>query len=160
MKVSTSTILSLLALLPTTLSKPFRPTAAVHSPFPNYHITNYTTGCSPAGCVYSFHVSYTSEPCTSQMCEPSFATHCQGTDIQNALVPCDNKLVTSNEIPGLSNVTLQIRHQWDQDIMTGNGGVDGRFWAVANHTVLVGVGVGENGPASFEAGVVEIGGIA
>jgi hypothetical protein len=72
---------------------------------------------------------------------------------------CDNALITSNEIPGTSNVTLQIQHTWDQDVTTGNGGVDGRFWALANYTVVNGVGVGGE-KAKFDAPVVQIGGIA
>jgi hypothetical protein len=74
------------------------------------------------------------------------------------MMVCDNALVSSNEVPGWSNVTLQVRHEWDQDVTTGNGGVDGRFWALANKTVVSGVGI--DGQASFEAGVVQIGGTA
>lgn len=168
MRASTSTstiLLSLLALLPTTLCAPVASSNAVQvqeTAFPNYSVTNYTTGCSPAGCVYDFDISYT--PASScegyaQICEPAFSTHCNGTDIQGELRACHDELITTNEIPGWSNVTLQIRHQWDQDVTTGDGGVDGRFWAVANHTVVVGVGNGGK-KASFEVGVVEIGGVA
>ena len=156
---TTSTILSLLALLPSALSTPVPRTYPAQSPFPNYSITNYTTGCSPAGCVYSFSISYVSPACTSQICEPSFSTQCNGTDIQGSLMVCDDALISSNEVPGWSNVTLQVRHEWDQDVTTGNGGVDGRFWALANTTVVNGVGVGGDA-ASFEAGVVQIGGTA
>jgi hypothetical protein len=140
-------------------------TSTTQTPFPNYSITDYTTGCSPAGCTYSFSVSYQPDPagssssCSAQICEPSFSTSCNGTDIQGSMAVCDNALITSNEIPGTSNVTLQIQHTWDQDVTTGNGGVDGRFWALANYTVVNGVGVGGD-KAKFDAPVVQIGGIA
>lgn len=158
---STTTILCLLALLPLSLSTPLpRSTTTDPSPFPNYSITDYTTGCSPGGCAYSFMVSYTPpSPCTAQICEPAFSTRCNGTDVQTGLALCEDALVSSTEIPGWSNVTLQVRHQWDQDVTTGNGGVDGRFWTVANHTVVNGVGVGGQS-ASFDVAVVQLSGLA
>jgi hypothetical protein len=146
---SSSSIL-LLSILPLALTSPILTTRQT---FPIYTVSNYTTGCSPAGCAYSFDIAYVAPPCTTTLCEPSFSTHCSGTDIQGALRPCDDALISSNETPGWSNATLQVRHQWDQDVTTGTGGEDGRFYALANYTVVDGVGV--DGPASFEIAVTE-----
>jgi len=130
--------------------------------FPLYHVTNYTTGCSPAGCTYSFDICYTSPGCSSstQVCEPSFETHCSGTDIQNGMAPCDNAEIFTNEVPGNSNVTLMVQHQWDQDVTTGSGGDDGRFNSLANHTIMSGVGTVYQGAASFDISVTEETGVA
>lgn len=163
MRASTTTaLLSLLSLaIGTPIPSSTTTTTTVRTPFPNYSITDYTTGCSPAGCAYSFTVSYTpaAAACFAQICEPAFATTCNGTDIQGGMATCADALITSNEVPGTSKATLQIMHTWDQDVTTGSGGVDGRFWALANYTVVNGVGVGGE-KASFEAGVVQISGIA
>jgi len=114
MKSPSTLFFALVALLPCALSYPYHRRELA---FPVYHVTKYTTGCSPAGCAYSFNIYYTPGPCTTP--------------------------------PGSNNSTLMVRHQWDQDVTTGTGGVDGTFASLANYTVVVGVGEGSATNASF-----------
>jgi hypothetical protein len=153
MKSPSTLFFALVALLPCALSYPYHRRELA---FPVYHVTKYTTGCSPAGCAYSFNIYYTPGPCTTppgsnttEICEPGFNTTCTGTDIQGGWRACADAVIQSNEIPGSNNSTLMVRHQWDQDVTTGTGGVDGTFASLANYTVVVGVGEGSATNASF-----------
>jgi hypothetical protein len=155
MRTSTSslalTFLSL--LLPSSLSHPTSQFTTRQNTAAQFLVTQYNTGCSPAGCTYGFNISYTAPACSAgSICEPSFSTFCQGTDIQGGYRECEDALITTDEVPETGNSTLTVQHQWDQDY----NGEDARFWAVANTTVAIGVGEFNDRNASFVVPVVEL----
>lgn len=113
-------ILLLTALVSSALALPQGPIQSGPGP---WYVTNYNPGCgtSPAGCAYSFDISYTPSYGSS---EPAFSTSCQGTDIQGAYKPCADVSVSSNDVPGVGNSTLFVQHVYTQGeatyTITGN----------------------------------------
>jgi hypothetical protein len=115
-------------------------------------VTNYKADCSLGGCIYTFNISTstTTPPASSPVAEPAFHTFCQGTNVQDALVACDDPSVSANEVNGWSNYTLVVQHQWQQEL-EGDGGV-ATYWVVGNYTIVVD---GAPAPAAFEVPQLE-----
>ncbi|KAG0649231.1 hypothetical protein D0Z07_4288 [Hyphodiscus hymeniophilus] len=93
-----------------------------------WYINNYNPGCgtSPAGCEYSFNVSYA--PAYGSL-EPALCTSCLGSNIQGGYKPCVDTSVSFNEVcrfqvPGFMNDTLFLQHVYTADgatyTVTGN----------------------------------------
>ncbi|KAG4439458.1 hypothetical protein IFR05_005070 [Cadophora sp. M221] len=110
MKTS-NTLLALTTLLTSTHALP-SPTSypPSHSKLPSWRITNFTEGCSPGGCVYSFAIA--SPSTLSPLNEPPFTTICTGTNVANKMQACHNPAITANEIPGPGEFTLVVQHEW------------------------------------------------
>lgn len=110
-----STILLLASLLSTTFALPHQSHSTTRSNSPPslgpWSIT-YNPGCgtSPAGCLYTFNISY-SPSYGSQ--EPAFSTSCQGTNIQGSYKPCADASVSSNEYSNGLNDTLMVQHVYN-----------------------------------------------
>lgn len=145
-----SSIISLATLLTLTLSAPLTERTAISSTNPpTWTVTNYETGCSPAGCVYNFNIT-TNAYSTSPVTEPAFSTYCHGTNIQDKLVECADTTVSANEVNGWSNYTLVIQHKWNQELE--NGGGVATYWIVGNYTIVVD---GSPAPTTFEVPQLE-----
>jgi hypothetical protein len=110
-----ASIIPLATLLTAALSLPqAAPTRSGPGP---WQITNYNPGCgtSPAGCAYSFKISYTPpySPDTSLPTEPAFSTHCSGNDVnQKDFKACAHSGVSQMDQPGPGESTLLVRHTW------------------------------------------------
>ncbi|PYH83006.1 hypothetical protein BO82DRAFT_401028 [Aspergillus uvarum CBS 121591] len=76
-----------------------------------WHVSNFTTGCSPGGCVYNFNILGVATKNT-----PGFNTTCSGTTTDSSsddLVSCQNPLIKSRvkaEPYPLWNVRAE--HEW------------------------------------------------
>ncbi|RAL17712.1 uncharacterized protein BO97DRAFT_334202 [Aspergillus homomorphus CBS 101889] len=74
-----------------------------------WHVSNFTTGCSPGGCVYNFNILGIATKNT-----PGFNTTCSGTtDSSDDLISCQDHLVKSRvkaEPYPLWNV--RVEHVW------------------------------------------------
>ncbi|PYH44253.1 uncharacterized protein BP01DRAFT_374834 [Aspergillus saccharolyticus JOP 1030-1] len=90
-----------------------------------WHVSNFTTGCSPGGCVYNFNILGIATKYT-----PGFNTSCSGTtESSDDLVSCQNPLIKSRvkaEPYPLWNV--RVEHEW---IETG----DAEFYAFGETNV-------------------------
>jgi len=160
--MKTSTPLLLATLLTSTLALPTTTHLDLSTAsLPTWSVTNWTEGCSPGGCTYSFNIStHAPPPATaynpsSPYPEPAFSTFCSGTDVQNRFVACDNPNVLANEVPGVSNLTLMIQHVW-QAPLAGDEGEVGTFWILGNHTIVFPIVK----PAAFEVPQMEMYAIA
>ncbi|KAJ5805220.1 hypothetical protein N7474_011107 [Penicillium riverlandense] len=101
------TLLTPVALLATLgLSAPI--TDAANEAAPAWKVTDFTTGCSPGGCTYSFHIHAAKSANT-----PGFSTSCNGTDEQGGLKPCKNPNILSNIKPETyPKWEITVQHQW------------------------------------------------
>ena len=107
-----TSLLLITTLLTTALSLPQG--SAPSGPGP-WSVTNYDPGCgtSPAGCAYSFNITYTPTSHPSSPIEPGFSTSCNGTDVdQDGYKPCADASVASKTGPGIGNFTLFMQHSW------------------------------------------------
>ena len=158
MKTSTTAFLALLAAATSTFATPIFPAPQTHRKYTrqdtpqisNWTAPNSTSGCSPAACTYSFNIATVSPPWnpSGEYPEPAFNAYCEGSDIQNKLVACNDTSVFVNAIPGLSNVTIVVQHTWQAGLGTppGSGGT-GVFNIRGNYTLVDGT---FTYPASFE----------
>ncbi|KAH6719319.1 hypothetical protein BKA61DRAFT_713648 [Leptodontidium sp. MPI-SDFR-AT-0119] len=110
-----SSFLSNILALPTTTSYPT-------SQPPSWRITNYTEGCSPGGCIYSFNIASPFTP--SSLNEP-------GTNVAGKMQTCNNPSISANELPGPGKFTLVVQHEW-----TTREGVT--YFVKGNQTVEIG----------------------
>ncbi|CAL5869793.1 uncharacterized protein PFLUO_LOCUS4023 [Penicillium psychrofluorescens] len=101
------TLLTPVALLSTLgLSAPI--TDAGTAAAPAWKVTDFTTGCSPGGCVYSFNIHAAKSANT-----PAFSTTCNGTDEQNGLQPCEDANILSNLKPETyPKWEIIVQHKW------------------------------------------------
>ncbi|KAH8598938.1 hypothetical protein B0O99DRAFT_683676 [Bisporella sp. PMI_857] len=99
----------------------------------SWPVTNFVCpGGSPAGCVYSFNISFTPDPNdTSFFQEPAFNTWCNGTNIQGELQPCLDGSIKTEVVNGAQNSTLIVQHKWYQEL---NDGYIATVWIVGNYT--------------------------
>jgi len=77
--------------------------------------------------------------------------------VQNELVACDDPSVSTNSVPGVSNVTIVVQHTWQEGLgdPPGSGGT-GTFWLWGNYTLVDPV----SQPAAFEVPQLEAWAIA
>ncbi|KAH6678481.1 hypothetical protein B0J14DRAFT_324220 [Halenospora varia] len=88
-----------------------------------WSVTNYTEGCSPAGCAYKFSLSPTSTP----EFEPKVATTCVGNDINGYYEACSDPAFSTYAVPGAQNQTLLVKHEFYQG--------EARYTIIGNHTI-------------------------
>ncbi|KAH7383599.1 hypothetical protein BKA64DRAFT_682680 [Cadophora sp. MPI-SDFR-AT-0126] len=127
MKTS-SLLLTITFLFTSTLALPF-PAITSYPTKTSWRVSNYTEGCSPGGCVYSFDIASPSTP--SSLKEPSFHTICTGTNVAGSMQPCSNPAITANSLPLPGAFTLVIQHEW-----TTEEGVT--YFLGGNRTVEIG----------------------
>ncbi|KAH7330395.1 hypothetical protein BKA65DRAFT_565679 [Rhexocercosporidium sp. MPI-PUGE-AT-0058] len=144
MKTS-SILLAYSTLLASTLALPSASSYPT-SPYPAWRITNFTEGCSPGGCIYSFAIASPSTP--SPFNEPAFATICTGTNVAGKMQACGNPAISANEIPGPGKLTLLVQHEW-----TTKEGVT--YFVKGNQTEEIG-----GYPKGFEVPETEVSAIA
>lgn len=70
-----------------------------------YTVTNFTTGCSPAACAYTFNISGTAAP---SGLGGAFSTYCSGNDLQGKLVSCASSGVQANLVPETEGLVLEV----------------------------------------------------
>ncbi|KAK0103035.1 hypothetical protein ONS95_000783 [Cadophora gregata] len=130
MKTSSSTILlTLTSFLATTLALPSPASSPYPTSKPSWRVSNYTEGCSPGGCIYNFDIESPSTP--SSLKEPTFRTHCTGTNVAGTMQACRNPSITANSLPGPGKFTLVIQHSWtDKEAVT--------YFVGGNRTVEIG----------------------
>lgn len=88
------------------------PARAKDSPALTWHVSDFTTGCSPGGCVYHFNIAGVETPNT-----PGFDTRCSGTDTQDGYKACDDKHVLATLNPKTYPVwNVQVKHAWTGDL--------------------------------------------
>lgn len=88
-------------------------------------VTGFTTGCSPAGCVFKFNVT---RPASQY--NPGFATSCNGTDVNGGYQVCLDPTVSANLVADTyPKWGVEVKHQYPTD---GQGGFAEAF---ANATV-------------------------
>jgi len=61
--------------------------------------------------------------------------------------PCENPQITTNAVPGTSNETIVVQHNWIANL---TGGGEAEFWIVGNVTI-----VGFPFPSTFEVPQME-----
>lgn len=151
MKLTTATTITSL-LLPFTLFTPLihsLPTTNLITTTtidqPSWSITNYTEGCSPAGCIYTMTI--TSPPLTPNSIEPAFTTTCQGSNIATEFQACADPALSTREVLGFLNVTLIVQHVFEKG--------DARYTIRGNATIKV-----PGAPKTFEVPELEIWGVA
>ncbi|KAB8074451.1 hypothetical protein BDV29DRAFT_201330 [Aspergillus leporis] len=78
------------------------------SPALVWHVADFSTGCSPGGCVYNFNITGVASQNT-----PGFHTHCSGTNVQKDFVFCDDKHVKAKVVTQLYPAwTVEVQHAW------------------------------------------------
>lgn len=110
------------ALLSTlSIAAPFR-TLSKSSPSPalTWHVSDFTAGCSPGGCVYNFHIAGVATPNT-----PGFNTTCSGTTGKDEYQPCRDQQIRATVKP-------ETPPQWNVDVQHGWTKDEAEFWAVGN----------------------------
>ncbi|EAW14056.1 uncharacterized protein ACLA_070890 [Aspergillus clavatus NRRL 1] len=70
------------------------PLSQTPNPALTWHVSDFSTGCSPGGCVYRFNILGIAAPNT-----PGFNTTCNGTDVQEDYAFCQDKHIKANVIP-------------------------------------------------------------
>ncbi|PVH86134.1 hypothetical protein DL98DRAFT_604004 [Cadophora sp. DSE1049] len=128
MKTS-SLLLTITALFTSTSLALPSPSSTSYPTTSSWRVSNYTEGCSPGGCVYSFDIASPSTP--SSFKEPAFLTTCTGTNVAGHMQPCQNPSITANSLPGPGKFTLVIQHEW-----TTEDGVT--YFLGGNRTVEIG----------------------
>ncbi|GES57049.1 dual specificity phosphatase catalytic domain protein [Aspergillus terreus] len=104
---------SLLAVALSTLAAavPVTPGARADSPSLTWHVSNFDTGCSPGGCVYTFNISGVASQNT-----PGFNTHCNGTTTTSdgdEYTLCDDKHVKAQVVTKPYPVwNVKAQHSW------------------------------------------------
>jgi hypothetical protein len=139
-----TSVLFLSSLLASSLALPTTngPVPRQSGPGP-WLVIDYNPGCgtSPAGCAYSFSISYTPSHGST---EPGFSTTCSGTNIQNEFRPCADASISSNEVNGFENSTLIVQHVYRQGqavhTVTGNATItdfetDGQSFEIVPSTI-------------------------
>lgn len=152
----TSTLLGLLVLLTPSLCAPrkaFTPSrstsqAEFDTSIP-FVVSNFTEGCSPTGCTYTFNITLAAPRNVTLYSEPSFATYCTGNDVNPSMVACANRNVSSMAVPVEEGVNLTVSHAWSF--------VQGRYVALVKTTAKTKVSLvdGED-PGTFEMEIDEI----
>jgi hypothetical protein len=133
----TTTTTSLLTILSAGLAAPTPQTTVTPGATVPWTITNYSDGCSPAACVYSFNISSPNPPPTGF--GPAFNTFCTGNDIQGKLVACEDPSVQSNVVPASGTVgILYIQRTFEE--------IDGTAVEAGNVTLVMGY----NGPYTIQ----------
>ena len=118
-----------LAVLITTAIAAVLPRAV--EPTPPWQVKNYTEGCSPAACVYTFNISLSNTSPASPN-EPSFSTTCTGNNLTPDFQACEDPAISTKEINGWSNVTLIVQHVFTKPINIG----EARYTVTGNHTIV------------------------
>ncbi|KAL5363498.1 hypothetical protein BJX96DRAFT_167529 [Aspergillus floccosus] len=104
---------SLLAVALSTLAAavPVTPGARADSPSLTWHVSNFDTGCSPGGCVYTFNIFGVASENT-----PGFNTHCNGTTTTSdgdEYTLCDDKHVKAQVVTKPYPVwNVKAQHSW------------------------------------------------
>ncbi|KAG2413285.1 hypothetical protein HFD88_002474 [Aspergillus terreus] len=104
---------SLLAVALSTLAAavPVTPGARADSPSLTWHVSNFDTGCSPGGCVYTFNIFGVASQNT-----PGFNTHCNGTTTTSDgddYALCDDKHVKAQVVAKPYPVwNVKAQHSW------------------------------------------------
>ncbi|BDD59244.1 hypothetical protein MPDQ_000197 [Monascus purpureus] len=91
-----------------------------------WHVSNFSTGCSPAGCTYHFNIF---SPATSNT--PGFNTTCSGTDLQEENHSCADPTVKSTLRPLLGPWNVTVLHNW----VTPE---DAEYWAIGQANITSG----------------------
>ncbi|PYI08269.1 hypothetical protein BO78DRAFT_395878 [Aspergillus sclerotiicarbonarius CBS 121057] len=106
--------MQLLAYLPLALSTlgltSASPIRRAESPALTWHVSNFTTGCSPGGCTYNFNIFGIATANT-----PGFNTTCSGTDTTSDLTSCADPLVRSRVQPETyPQWNIRVEHAWTE----------------------------------------------
>lgn len=107
----TSILTVALSALSFTSAAPVTAAARAASPSLTWYVSDFNTGCSPGGCLYSFHITGIASQNT-----PGFSTHCNGTTTQEDYAVCDNEHVEAqvkSELYPAWNV--KAKHSWYQN---------------------------------------------
>ncbi|KAF4634772.1 hypothetical protein G7Y89_g3333 [Cudoniella acicularis] len=111
-------------LLPLTVILSTSSALVARDPYTYYWtVSNYSEGCSPAGCAYTLTLATTNVPEN----EPHNTTICHGDDVNGVFKPCDDPSFSTYEIPGFENSTLIVQHVF----YVG----DARYTYTGNHTI-------------------------
>lgn len=82
------------------------------NPALTWHVSNFTTGCSPGGCVYDFNIRGVETDNT-----PGFDTKCSGNDEQDGYKPCDNRHVRAQMNPHTyPEWNIKVKHVWTDEV--------------------------------------------
>lgn len=77
-----------------------------------WHVSNFTTGCSPGGCVFDLSILAFGTKNT-----PGFNTTCSGTDEQDGYKPCADKNVRAQLNPLLyPEWNVKVKHVWMDNV--------------------------------------------
>lgn len=98
-------VASLTAALPTKRDTQTDPS---DSPSLTYHVSDFSTGCSPGGCVYDFKVYGVESENT-----PAFNTTCSGKTTEKEYQPCKDPNIKSLLTPGVyPDWNIKVQHHW------------------------------------------------
>lgn len=88
------------------------PARANGNPALTWHVSDFSTGCSPGGCIYNFDIKGIETENT-----PGFETHCTGSDTQESYKACDDGHVLATLNPETYPVwNVQVKHAWTGDL--------------------------------------------
>lgn len=107
----------LLSILPVTLFSALSAASAIPvrstgNPALTWHVSNFSTGCSPGGCIYNFNIAGIGTENT-----PGFNTTCSGNDVQDGYNPCADKHVRAQLNPHTyPEWNLKVKHVWFDEV--------------------------------------------